>query len=161
MCSQHFASQYKILLADPEGFEPSPAGSVPLTDLESAVVAVQLRVYEGLIRLSPKPYLPSKGILECIKQRRNFIGITHCIMIGAILLAECFQFGPISFLCFKVSLARSLNLVSHCLTLCGFLVLAFLGFSQSLFFLNPFKIFLFLCFKLRTLASISGVKDFV
>ena len=53
--------------ADPEGFEPSPAGSVPLTDLESAVVAVQLRVYEGLIRLSPKPYLPSKGILECIK----------------------------------------------------------------------------------------------
>ena len=33
------------IVADPEGFEPSPAGSVPLTDLESAVVAVQLRVY--------------------------------------------------------------------------------------------------------------------
>ena len=34
------------VMAAPEGFEPSPAGSTPLTDLESAVVAIQLRGYK-------------------------------------------------------------------------------------------------------------------
>lgn len=60
------------LMADPEGFEPSPAGSVPLTDLESAVVAVQLRVYKGLITVQPEPHQTIKILLNT----SNRVGIS-------------------------------------------------------------------------------------
>lgn len=88
MCQKKFA--VCVESAARLGIEPSPFASEAAV-LETARAATHLRAKKvGLIRLSPKPYLPSKGILESIKQRGYLIGITHCIMIGAILLAECF-----------------------------------------------------------------------